>query len=509
MVFARPAPDDLVTAFMCAMERSPAHVAVSAGKCRLSYVELSNAVANCAHFLQQSISRGDLVGLYLGRTPEYVIAYLATAAIGAIIVPFDTETPGAGVAAEADALGLRAVITNDPEHRSGLPNPIVVEASGTRTGRVPWTAEGTTSRTAPRPAPADPDSVLVLLRTSGSTSAPKRVALTHRNALSSSRAHRQSVGHERAEVSLAVLPMSFGYCHCTQLVAQLDTGGTLALLPGLFSPQAFAAAASAVQATGTTLVPSMLTLLDRAPTRLDRSLGSLRRVVFGGAPVDPSTLERLRKRLPDIEFIETYGQTEAGPRISTLRAAEGATRQGSVGRAIPGMRIEIRDVHGKALSPGEIGEITVRGPGVMTGYFGDAAASSTVLRGGWLHTGDVGRLDEDGFLWLVGRLRNLIITGGRNLVPEEVEQHLRQMPGIDDAAVFGRPDELRGQSVHALVVAASTAPTEREVRAFLGARLETYKVPRTISFVREIPRTTNGKVDRAGLGDRAAKEAVQ
>jgi acyl-CoA synthetase (AMP-forming)/AMP-acid ligase II len=137
----------------------------------------------------------------------------------------------------------------------------------------------------------------------------------------------------------------------------------------------------------------------------------------------------------------------------------------------------------------------------MSGYFRDPAATAAVLRDGWLRTGDLGRLDVDGFLWLAGRLRNLIITAGRNVIAEEVEAQLRMAPGVADAAVFGEPDELRGESVSALVVPrADATPTDRDVRAFLSPRLDPHKLPRRISFVADLPRTPNGKIDRARLG---------
>jgi acyl-CoA synthetase (AMP-forming)/AMP-acid ligase II len=137
----------------------------------------------------------------------------------------------------------------------------------------------------------------------------------------------------------------------------------------------------------------------------------------------------------------------------------------------------------------------------MSGYFNDSAATASVLRNGWLHTGDLGRLDDGGFLWLAGRLRNLIITAGRNVVAEEVEAQLRQVPGVADAAVFGEPDDLRGEVIHALIVPrAGTVLTERDVRASLAPRLEIHKLPRRVSFITHLPRTPNGKIDRGRLG---------
>jgi acyl-CoA synthetase (AMP-forming)/AMP-acid ligase II len=299
--------------------------------------------------------------------------------------------------------------------------------------------------------------------------------------------------------------MSFGYCHATQLVAQIDTAGTLALLRGLFTPRTFGAAVAACAATTTTLVPSMLTMLARSGSPFFGDLASLRTIVFGGAPVEQEVLAALRRGLPQVELIQTYGQTEAGPRIATLREADAAIRPGSVGRPVPGVQVAIRTPAGQDLPARETGEIVVRGAGIMTGYYGDPAATAEVLAGGWLRTGDLGHRDQDGFLWLSGRLRNLIITAGRNVTAEEVEQHLREMPEILDAAVFGEPDELRGESIHALVVPRAVPPESRAVRAFLGSRLEQHKIPRRISIVDALPVTANGKLDRTRLSSLAAR----
>lgn len=502
-------PPDVAACLIRSIERRPEHCGIVFGAHRLSFAELGAAVHQCMEFLRGTTPGAGLVGLRLGRTPEYVIAYLALAALGATIVPFDDDTPEEEVAAEARALGLTAIVTN--RDLTGVDGcaAVRVEATDPRTGPIPWVARGPVAGQLPQPGSIGPDTALVLLKTSGSTSRPKRVLLRHHNALASSRAHRVSVGHGPDEVSLVALPMSFGYCHTTQLVAQVDAGGTLALLPGTFLPRTFSEAVAAAGATTTTLVPSMLTLLARAPARPGSELSSLRSVVYGGAPVKPRILDALRGRLPHVELIETYGQTEAGPRIATLRAADARLRSGSVGRAVPGMRIVILSSTGEPLPPGDVGEIVVKGDGVMSGYFRDPAATAAVLRDGWLRTGDLGRLDDEGFLWLAGRLRNLIITAGRNVIAEEVEAYLRQVPGVADAAVFGEPDEMRGESIHAVLVPRTgAAPTERDVRAFLATRLDRHKLPRRVSFAADLPRTPNGKIDRAGLGFLAAKETT-
>lgn len=501
-------PLDVVACLERSVQERPGHCAVVFGAHRLSFAELGAAVLSCIDSLRACAPRARLVGLHLGRTPEYVIAYLALAAFGALIVPFDDGSASDEIAAESLALGIDAVVANrELDAIGGLP-VLRVRATDPGGGPIPWVTSAP-SASHRRTTAVSADSPLVLLKTSGSTSRPKRVLLTHGNALASSRAHRASIGHGRDEISLVCLPMSFGYCHATQLVAQIDAGGTLALLPGIFTPRAFAEAVSAAGATTVTVVPSMLALLARSRWHTDAQVGSLGTIVFGGAPVKPEVLDAVRAWLPQAELIQTYGQTEAGPRITTLRWADAETRRGSVGRAVPGVSIAIRAPNGEPVGAGRVGKIVVSGPGVMSGYFDDPAATAAVMTDRWLRTGDLGSLDDDGFLWLAGRLRNLIITAGRNVIAEEVEDHLRQVPGVADAAVFGEPDELQGEAIHAVIaVRAGADLTEPGVRASLAARLARYKLPRRISFVTDLPRTANGKINRALLGQAVAKEGT-
>lgn len=506
---------DIGSCLAHAIAAHPQAEAIRYGSCSLSFDDLGRAVGRCMRQMQAQVPRDAPVGLLLSRTPEYVIAYLALAALGKLVVPFDDTIPDREIAAEVRQLQVGALVTSRTPDRSGpldeAPCRIIrIAPCVPESGQIPWTTpaddgDGGDGSDLLASLAAGPDTPLVLLRTSGSTSRPRRVLLTHANALASSRAHRSSVGHGQGETSLVVLPMSFGYCHATQLVAQIDTAGTLALLPGLFTPRTFCAAVAASAATTTTLVPSMLTMLARSGSPFFGDLASLRTIVFGGAPVEQEVLAALRRGLPQVELIQTYGQTEAGPRIATLRGADAAIRPGSVGRPVPGVKVAIRTPAGQDLPAGETGEIVVRGDGVMSGYYGDPAGTAQVLAGGWLRTGDLGLRDEDGFLWLSGRLRNLIITAGRNVAAEEVEQHLREMPEILDAAVFGEPDELRGESIHALVVPRAAPPEPRAVRAFLGSRLEPHKIPRRISTVDALPVAANGKVDRTRLGSLTAR----
>ncbi|MFJ1998537.1 class I adenylate-forming enzyme family protein [Streptomyces asiaticus] len=498
-------PFTTLPASFCRWVRSqPRRPCLMYGDHSASYEEMGRAVRSCVQEVSSrlggSIRSHPLAGLRLGRTPEYVVAYLSLACLGLPVVPFDEDSPSAEVREEMRSLGIAVMLTHDPDDRIPGSETIAIRRAEPSGGTFPWgDGEGVPpeARTADEVTAETP---LVLLRTSGSTSHPKRVVLTHHNVLSSGRAHRRSVGQEGGDVSLAALPLSFGYCNTTQLVSQMDAGGTLALLPGTFMPSAFARAVRMSGATTTTLVPSMLALLATWPGLGPDELPTLRSIVFGGAPPDETVLQVVHDRLPDVELIQTYGQTEAGPRITTLRAADSRRKPGAAGKAVPGVRIAIAGPDGRHLPAGETGQVIVHGPGVMCGYHKDPAGTSEVLRNGWLHTGDLGRLDNDDFLWITGRMRNLIITAGKNVVPEEVEAHLCHMPGIAEAAVFGVPDRFRGEAVHALLIAdGEEQPSVEKIRSFLGALVAGYKIPRRISFVQDLPRTRTGKISRGEL----------
>jgi long-chain acyl-CoA synthetase len=272
--------------------------------------------------------------------------------------------------------------------------------------------------------------------------------------------------------------------------------GTRGILLDWFTPERVLGAIEEHRVEHVPLVPTMMTLLLQHPEETD--VASLRTVFASAAPVPIELAEGFEKRF-DCEVLEAYGQTEAAPALALQRPGL-PKKAGSAGPPLPGVRLRIEDEAHAELPAGEVGEICGRSPGVMLGYHGLADATGEALAHGWLHTGDVGYLDEDGYLFVTDRKKDLIIRGGFNVYPRDVEDMLLQHPGVAEAAVVGRPDARMGEEVVAFVVKEpGHDPTEEELLAFAAAGLAAYRRPREIRFTGFLPRSPIGKVLRKEL----------
>ncbi|MGP4014919.1 class I adenylate-forming enzyme family protein [Saccharopolyspora sp. 5N708] len=477
--------------------------ALSDGIFQLDYRGLEAAVAAVANGLASDVVEGDRVALHLPRCAEYVVLYLAVLALGASVVAFSPELSEAETA--ADLADTRPVLlVRGTSVRSRLPSagprvvdvPTTAARDGDLTGLL--RACGSSAGAFPRRR-IDPGDVAVMPATSGSFGLPKRVMLTHRALLANARAHRRSLDLDGVqETALVTVPLNFGYCNTVQLVGQLDSAGHIVLLEGDFLPSRFGRLVARHRVTSTLLVPAMLRLMAMGGWQRDHDLSSLRHIVYGGAPTPPDVLAAIGDRLPGAELVETYGQTEAGPRVTTMRQRDRARHPTSVGTPVPGVEVVVRDSAGVPLPPGRSGEVTVRGPSLMTGYFGRPQETVAVLRDGWLWTGDIGRLDTDGHLHLTGRTRNIAIVAGINVALEEVERALVAHPTVVEAVCAVVADERAGEALvaHVRLVPGADAAGLRE---HCRTELSPHKVPRRIVAVDDFPRTRTGKVDRAAV----------
>lgn len=240
----------------------------------------------------------------------------------------------------------------------------------------------------------------------------------------------------------------------------------------------------------------MLLQLQSFTHREKYDTSSLRLVCFGGAPFPVEHLEQLMTEYPHVALCQTYGQTEAGPRVTGVKPADAPRWPGSIGTPIPGVTVRLLTDEGRLVEPGEVGEIVVQSLGVMKGYFGAPEETTAVIRDGWLYTGDLGRQGPEGEFYIVGRKKNFIIRGGINIYPEEIESVLLQHPAVKTVLVHGVPHPMLGEVPRACVVLAEgTKTTPADLRSFASERLAAYKLPE-IERVKELPRTYNGKVLR-------------
>jgi long-chain acyl-CoA synthetase len=348
----------------------------------------------------------------------------------------------------------------------------------------------------------DPDSPGALLYTGGTTGRAKGVVLSH-DALSASAwgavlttvVDTEDLGS--GEVRLLPLPLSHVYGLMINVAGVHTPTGRTSVLMRWFDPVGFLELAQQYRATATSVVPSMLQLLLAQPLE-EYDLSSLRLVGSGAAPLPREVAEEFSRRVPGVSVGEGYGCTETAGLISV--SPVGQIRRGSVGRPAHGVEVRIELPDGSEAATGQDGEITVRGPGLMTGYWRAERETAYALRGGWLHTGDVGHLDEDGYLYVVDRLKDLVIRGGFNVYPRDVEEAMLTHPDVVAAAVVGRPDATLGEEVVAYVQLRPGAEvTEAALLEHGKATLSATKYPREVHVVPAVPLTSVGKIDRKKL----------
>ena len=346
-----------------------------------------------------------------------------------------------------------------------------------------------------------PESIATILHTSGTTGFPKRVPRPHRTLLATARIGRDRMGLARDDVALVAHALHTG-SGVVNMLAALVNGGACVLAPG-FDPVQFPVWLDEHRPTWTVATTTELDRVFRAATTAGQESivgpGSrLRMVRAGGQPMTPGMVERADRRLR-AAVLDEYGMTEASC-IAVSGPAAGDRRDGSCGRTIPGT-VRILDENGEDASPGRAGEIVVRGPTLFPGYLDDPAANAAAfLPGGWFRTGDLGRLDDEGFLFLTGRMKEQINCGGEKIAPAEVDRRLLDHPAVAEAATFGVPDDELGEDIVAAVVVQPGATiSPRALRAWMLDTLSAYKVPRRIRFVTALPRTETGKVRRGKL----------
>jgi acyl-CoA synthetase (AMP-forming)/AMP-acid ligase II len=254
------------------------------------------------------------------------------------------------------------------------------------------------------------------------------------------------------------------------------------------------------QVTGFAGVPSTFAILLNRSNLRNSAFPSLRYVTQAGGAMSPKLARELREALPGTDVYIMYGQTEATARLAYLDPSESIRKAGSIGKAIPGVRITLRKEDGAFASPGEVGEIVAEGENVMAGYWNNPDGTTAVLKDGCLHTGDLARADEEGFLYIVGRRSEMIKTGGHRVSPKEIEEVISAMPGVHETAVVGVPDEMLGQAIRAFVVREPGGSVSmKDVLKHCSKNLEPFLVPHDVVFPDELPKSPTGKVDRAGL----------
>lgn len=475
-----------------------ARTAVIWGERRLTYADLRFRVARLARGLAANgVDRGARVAVLLGNRVEFVEAYLAITSLGALYVPLNGRLSASEHAAQlADAEPVAMIAS--PEHEAsvelavGVPSLraiILVGAAGQ--GGIAYeqlVEDGTDDAPRAELFPAD-DAAIVY--TSGTTSKPKGVVLTHGGYLADWRNVGTVVRPTRDSVNLQIAPLY--HAAIVHSMIHLQAGGTTVLLKK-FDPSVVLHAIAKYGVTHTFGVPTVIYDLIDHPDVRSTNLCSLKTFTYGAAPM---TLQRLREAICVFGevFIHAYGATETTSHCSILSSDEHAQAFGSVGRPLPLDRMKIVGERGRDVDDGSLGEIAVAGPNVMSRYWRNPGATAEALVDGWLMTGDIGRRDEAGFYYVADRKKDMIISGGVNIYPKDIEEQIARHPDVAEVAVFGVPDERWGEAVMAQIRPRPQKALEpSDIRAFLEGRLGRFQIPRTIEIVSDFPRNATGKI---------------
>jgi long-chain acyl-CoA synthetase len=470
-----------------------------------TYAEFAGRVAEVAAGLREvGVKQGDVVGVILPNTPHYLEVWWAILWLGGTFNPVNpalTSREAVGILSDSGA----SVVVCTPEaaagleqHRDELPAlREVVAAAGDPA--APLRGRGSVAD----PAAIEGGEIASFVYTSGTTGRPKGAMLSHHNLLTNAWQLGEPLPVDRGDTMGMVLPLFHVNAQVVTTVIPMFLGAQVAMWER-FSASQFWGEVARFEPVTFSSVPTMLAALLHAPGADQAETNTLRFVICGAAPLSPALFRRFEEKF-GLRIMEGYGLTE-GTCCSTINPFFGPRKIGSIGLPTRGQEVEIMGPEGNVVADGTPGEVCVRGENVMAGYHERPDANAETLREGWLHTGDVGYRDEEGYFFLVDRTKDMIIRGGENIYPREIEDVLLEHDNVKEAAVVGRPDEVRGEEVHAVVALIEGEDVEA-LEAHCRERLAPFKVPTTWEVVEELPKTSTGKIDKKPLRAKLAEAA--
>ncbi len=455
------------------------------------------------------IKRGDPVALLLPNIPEFLYAFFALAKLGAVAVPINTNLKAAEIGyilRDSGARGLvatRFLFESLLGVRESLPDLSEVFLVAEGIGGLRWKnpVRSFTALLSHRGNPfeeeARPQDTAALIYTSGTTGKPKGVILTHQNYLVDTEMFVRAIKMTEADRFACILPLFHVNGQVVTTLSPLFAGAAVILLEK-FSPKDFLPAVAQYRATSFSAVPTVYAILLSRFNPGEHDLSSLRYCICGGAPMPVEVFEKFEKSF-NATILEGYGLSE-GTCVSSVNPVEGRRKVGSIGLPLEGQEMRVVDDSGQEVAAGEVGEIVIRGPNVMRGYHNNPEATAEALRNGWLHSGDLGMKDQDGYFYVVGRKKEMIIRGGENIYPKEIEEILYCHPAILEAAVIGKPDPIWGEEVVAFIVLKEGAAlSEAQVIDYCRESLADFKAPRRVFFEKSLPKTATGKIQKVRL----------
>ena len=464
---------------------------------RLTYAEINDAVSLTASGLSKiGLNVKDRAAILMENSPEYIIAYFAILRAGGIAVPLNTFLTPHEISYILKDSGCKLLIYSEKffQHiekiRENLPGLIAVTFE-----EIPQTFYSDS------PYAGDNDEIAVLLYTSGTTGFPKGAMLSHKNLISNAASCQKAMDLSPRDRVLLFLPLFHSFSFTVCVILPIYSGFTIVLLP---SVKPFSRVIKSILKERITLfvaIPAVYNILSkkRIPVLLNyifRFLIRVRLCVSGAAALPEETLLAFEKRFK-IPLLEGYGLTEASPVVS-VNPVKGVRKPGSVGLPLPGVEVAVVGEDNRKIAAGETGELIVRGQNVMKGYFNKDEETNEIIRDGWLYTGDMAKIDDDGYIYIVDRKKDLIIVDGMNIYPREVEDIVVKHPSVEECAMVGIRD---GSEIPVLFIKRrnDTVVSDNEITNFLKEKVAKFKLPRRIIFVDDFPKTATGKIKKTEL----------
>lgn len=484
-----------------------------------TYGEFEQTVGRFAQGLQDlGVQKGDHVAFLLGNTPHYLIALYATMRLGATAIPVNpiyTQDEISYILRNGDVKAVIALDALLPLVEVGVQafpevmTFVVCETTADVAEKVAALSQEAKAKThlfsqvianaagSIEPVDVAQDDTAIILYTSGTTGTPKGAMLTHGNVYSNARDVSTYLGYRADDRIIATLPVFHVFALTVVVNAPLISGATVLLAPR-FSPNEIFALAKEQQATVFAGVPTMYNFLYLLPEGNPEDFSTIRLAISGGASLPVALLHNFEQKF-NVRVSEGYGLSEASP-VTCFNPLNRDRKAGSIGTSINNVENRVVDVNGRQVPVGEVGELVVRGPNVMKGYYKMPEETAMAIRDGWLYTGDLAKVDDEGYFYIVDRKKDMIIVGGYNVYPREVEEVLFAHDNVVEAAVVGYPDPNFGEAVHAYIVLKEVAATTTDdILAYCAQHMVKYKVPKVVEILDELPKNTTGKILRRSL----------
>jgi acyl-CoA synthetase (AMP-forming)/AMP-acid ligase II len=503
----------LTQSFQRAISTQPGAIASVYRDRRRTFAQMGDRVARLAGALRGlGLNPGDRVGMLSLNSDRYLEYYMAVYWAGYAVNPVNIRWSAAEIAYSLDDCDTRVLIVDDQfapmvpdlKQRSKVLSTLIHAGEGaTPDGMLSYESLIDQSQPVEDARRGDADLAGVFY-TGGTTGFPKGVMLSHAGLYVNALSIVAEGAVRDGDVGLHAAPM-FHLADGAFMNAMFACGGTHVMIPA-FAPVAVLQAIERERITASLLVPTMIQMTVDHPDVPKHDLSSLRSVIYGASPISEALIDRATLALPKASFFQAYGMTELSP-VATMLRPEFHTKEGralgkvrSAGRPTYCAEVRIEDVDGHELPRGQVGEIVVKGPGMMLGYWNKPEESAQALRGGWMHTGDAGRMDDQGFVFVVDRIKDMIVTGGENVYSAEVENAVLQHPAVATCAVISIPSDQWGELVHAVVVLKPGATaTAEDIQAHCKTLIAGYKCPRSMAFVDALPLSGAGKVLKTKL----------